>query len=379
MITPPSDSNVNQVALATLKIKARSSNLELYRIIVMIMIVAHHYVVNSGLIQVIEETPYSSQSLAMLLFGAWGKTGINCFVLITGYFMCKSRFSWDKLLKLYLQITFYTVIIYWIFCWTGHEAFSIKGALKTFWPLPSISVGFVSCFIVFYMLIPFLNLLTANMNKEQHRNLLLVLLGVYSVLPTFFQTPVAYNYVTWFIVLYFLAAYLRFYEKEISISHRQWGIATLITLLGGICSIIGLYLMKKQGYMNTFMPYHFISDSNKMIALAIALCSFMWFKGLRIPQSKIINAAGAATFGVLLIHANSDAMRQWLWRETVDVTGHFSSQLIMTVGYGVSAVLSIFIICSMIDFLRVHTIEMPMVRLIKGFCSRVCRKTESLA
>ncbi len=30
--------------------KQRDSNLELYRIIVMLLIVAHHYVVNSGLI-----------------------------------------------------------------------------------------------------------------------------------------------------------------------------------------------------------------------------------------------------------------------------------------------------------------------------------------
>ena len=34
------------------KSKERNSNLELYRIIVMLLIVAHHYVVNSGLIQV---------------------------------------------------------------------------------------------------------------------------------------------------------------------------------------------------------------------------------------------------------------------------------------------------------------------------------------
>lgn len=37
--------------------KVRNSNLELYRIIVMLLIVAHHYVVNSGLIDVMKEYP----------------------------------------------------------------------------------------------------------------------------------------------------------------------------------------------------------------------------------------------------------------------------------------------------------------------------------
>ena len=38
-------------------VKERSSNLELYRIIVMLSIVAHHYVVNSGLMEVLKQDP----------------------------------------------------------------------------------------------------------------------------------------------------------------------------------------------------------------------------------------------------------------------------------------------------------------------------------
>ena len=71
----------------------RNSNLELYRIIVMLLIVAHHYVVNSGVIEIASEYPTSLRSLYYYLFGAWGKVGINCFVLITGYFMCEREIS----------------------------------------------------------------------------------------------------------------------------------------------------------------------------------------------------------------------------------------------------------------------------------------------
>ena len=47
----------------------------------MLMIVAHHYVVNSGLMDTITRTPLSWRSLSLLTFGAWGKTGINCFLI----------------------------------------------------------------------------------------------------------------------------------------------------------------------------------------------------------------------------------------------------------------------------------------------------------
>lgn len=69
----------------------------------MLLIVAHHYVVNSGLIEKMQESPLSPQSLFYYIFGAWGKTGINCFVLITGYFMCKSQITSKKFLRLLFE------------------------------------------------------------------------------------------------------------------------------------------------------------------------------------------------------------------------------------------------------------------------------------
>lgn len=191
--TPPrAQSPVNQPNTA----RCRNSNLELYRIIVMLLIIAHHYVVNSGLIGVLQEAPFNATSVSLLLFGAWGKTGINCFIMITGWFMCKSTFTLRKFLKLYMQIVFYGVIIYGIFCITGHEEFRlITAALKLF-PIKSINQGFISCFLVFYLLIPFINIFIQNLNKRLHGVLLIILLTVYTLLPTFPTYSLHFNYVS---------------------------------------------------------------------------------------------------------------------------------------------------------------------------------------
>ena len=66
----------------------------------MIVIIAHHYVVNSGLMEVIQKNPISIRSVGMLIFGWGGKYGINCFLMITGYFMCKLNITLKKFLKL---------------------------------------------------------------------------------------------------------------------------------------------------------------------------------------------------------------------------------------------------------------------------------------
>ena len=112
------------------QVKQRNSNLELYRIIVMLLIVAHHYVVNSGMMEEMAKEPLSSRSIFYYIFGMWGKIGINCFVLITGYFMCRSHITLRKFLKLFLEIMFYKIVIWAIFVGTGYESFSIKLMLK---------------------------------------------------------------------------------------------------------------------------------------------------------------------------------------------------------------------------------------------------------
>ena len=79
----------------------RNSNIELFRIITMLVIVAHHYVVNSGIADILfSNSSMGVKNIFYLIFGCGGKTGINCFVLITGYFMCKSKITLRKFLKL---------------------------------------------------------------------------------------------------------------------------------------------------------------------------------------------------------------------------------------------------------------------------------------
>lgn len=65
----------------------RSSNLELLRIIAMVAIVSHHYVVNSGITNHFDYANITPNMIFLQLWGMWGKTAINIFVMITGYFM----------------------------------------------------------------------------------------------------------------------------------------------------------------------------------------------------------------------------------------------------------------------------------------------------
>lgn len=338
--------NINKNLGGAISKVPRSSNLELYRIICMLMIVAHHYVVNSGLREEgspMLVDPISENSIFLLLFGAWGKTGINCFLMITGYFMCTSKITLRKFIKLMGQIYFYKLLLYPILLIAGYETLSVSRIVKLVMPTWGLTDNFTGCFIAFWLTIPFLNILVQNMTKRQHELLLLLMLGMYTVLGSIPSFNVTFNYVAWFGVIYFIGSYIRMYPHPLFNQKKLWGYMTLIIVILTMLSVCCFN--------------YFVADSNRILAVAVAICSFLWFKNMNIKYSKVINAFGAATFGVLLIHANSNAMRIWLWKETVDVVGHYTLPLSQLVLFSVGVVLAIFLVCNLIDQLRISTLE----------------------
>lgn len=340
--------------------KERSSNLELYRIICMLMIVAHHYVVNSGMKEVLMCEPLSIRSLYYTLFGMWGKTGINCFVLITGYFMCTKSITLQKFLKLLCQIYFYKIVIFTIFAIVGKESLSLMTLFKIVTPFWSVQSNFTGSFLLFYLLIPFLSALVNNITEKQHRWLMIGCFVVYSVLGSIPTFALSYNYVGWFSILFIFASYIRLHPNQLLERTKLWGYLSVgIIIIAQLSVVICVWAMKKYN-LNTNITYWFVEDSNKILAILVAITTFIWFKGIRIKQSALINTIAASTFGVLLIHANSEAMREWLWYDVLNVVGQYNTGWGNVLIHSVVGVLAIFTICIVIDQIRIRYLE-PIV------------------
>lgn len=212
------------------------------------------------------------------------------------------------------------------------------------------------CSICLFPLLIFIR----NMDEKQHIKVLLLCFFTYVFLGTFHR--ITMNYVSWFIVLYLFSSYIRIYPKEIFENVRIWRAAMIVSVLISVTSVLGCtYIFYK---INKGYPYYFVQDSNAFLAFLTGICCFMFFKNLKIKYNKVINAFGASTFGVLLIHANSDTMRQWLWKDTLNnVEAYYHSW-----GYvhALLSVLFIFLACSFIDMLRIRFIEKPFFRYFDG-------------
>ena len=106
------------------------------------------------------------------------------------------------------------------------------------------------------------------------------------------------------------------------------------------------------------------NDTNQILAAVTAVCIFL--EVLRKLYGKIINEIAASTFGVLMIHANSDAMRQWLWKDKLNNMGAYMRPFPYWLLHAIGSVALVYIVCTVID--QIRNAMKGCLKERKGYC-----------
>ena len=99
--------------------ETRKYSFDLLKIISMCMVVMLH-LTEKG--QFINETSLVGVS-AWLLY-AFSTVAVNCFVLITGYYMHEKKFSFYRVLNIWTEVVFYSALTFFICGIVFHTGFS---------------------------------------------------------------------------------------------------------------------------------------------------------------------------------------------------------------------------------------------------------------
>ena len=97
----------------------------------------------------------------------WGKMAINAYVMVSGFFLCTSSLTWQKYMKLLLEILFYQFVLYGILILLGYATLAPKELFKTIFALfYGAGHSFVSSFMLFYLFVPYLNKLLDSIKNK---------------------------------------------------------------------------------------------------------------------------------------------------------------------------------------------------------------------
>ena len=342
----------------------RQSNFELLRIISMIMIVFHHFAVHGG---------FNWKSSAITIPHLWynlivmgGKIGVNIFVLISGYFLIVSHseiFNFKKILKFCGQVFFYSVSIFVIFSLFYGCNYGIKAAIKAFFPVTFSSWWFASTYFVLYLIHPFLNLFLNALSKKMYQTLLVMLVIIWSVIPTFTTSSFQSNNLWWFVTLYAIAGYVRLYGFNQQFSTKEYFVLWVIfSVLTYLSSVVFTILGTKWNVFASHATYFY--GMQKVSVLLVSLTLFMGFATLKMNYHKHINTLASATFGVYLIH-DSGLVRTFLWIEVFKNFQYQNSLFIIL--YSIIVVMLVYITCTVIDLIRQRVFEKPYMFLVNKY------------
>ena len=326
-------------------VKKRDSNIELLRIIAMLMIIAHHFAVHGGFFF------QSRQITGNMLFLQWlsigGKIGVNLFVLISGYFLAAaSEIRIQKAVKLWLQIFFYSVVIYLIFCLTGLTGFSVRGLVEALFPILSKQWWFASSYFLLYLLSPVINRGLRKLSQKKHLLLLAVLAVFWYGIPVFTWLPERLRDLLWFVFLYCISGYLRRYNSAEKQKAGTWlTIGTGLLLLSFGYAVVLLNFLVR--YQERYETAYFQTWQILMLLTAIPL--LLGFVRLKVKNNALINKMAAASFGIYLIH-DSNYVRYFLWRDLLKSVAYRDSAALIP--YAIAMVMLVYLVCLALENVR---------------------------
>ena len=127
--------------------KQRQSNIELLRIVAMLLIVIVHFASYGAF--TFPTSAITFNRIWFQLFRSTGKIGANIFVLISGYFLIETKnIKVKKALKMWLQIFTYSFLLYVIFAAFGDAPLNFKTVIKRLFPITYGEWWFASAYFV---------------------------------------------------------------------------------------------------------------------------------------------------------------------------------------------------------------------------------------
>lgn len=322
-------------------LKQRASNMELLRIIAMLLVLVVHSnfrSIHAPTFNEIIDSPIVSYSRFFLQ--ALSVVCVNVFILISGWFGIHPRK--DKFFSLLFQVLFFSIIGYVVSdVFFPSDSKSYIGRIFDIWYTPNY--WFIRAYIILYVLAPILNTYCEKTNSRQLLETIIITylcnvsFGWYFASCAWYSngySPLA------FMGLYLIARYLRLYPLNVSPLKNFVVYVGCSLLLAGLAFILGGAKINSDG---TLFSY------NSPFVMISSIALFLSFVKLNFT-SKIVNKIAVSCFAVYLFHSHPALfdLVYCNYFKQVFMSNSYSNFLIIQFG----VVLSFFIIAVIFDQLR---------------------------
>lgn len=267
---------------------------------------------------------------------------VNCFILISGYFGI--RFKFKSFGSLLFQTAFWGVACIMIALYCPLVNVPQFNVIRAF--IESLTWGwFVKGYIILFILSPVLNAFISSTDAKSLGKYLIVFYllstigGYFLGFPDFRKGMSALS----LIGIYMTGAYLH-KDGIHNLFKRSKNFNLAMYLIGGGILLIINVLLLNFGISTS--PYGYLNP----VIILMSVFLFLYFKGLNIGNSRLINFFSASAFSIYLFHCNvilgSEISNMWM-----DINASFgkiTSLLVASLSF-----IGIYLFCVPIDRIRI--------------------------
>lgn len=188
-----------------------------------------------------------------------------------------------------------------------------KLLLKSLFPTTFANNWYITCYLIFYLIHPYLNLIINQMYKRELFIAGLVMAGLYYGAGFFYHSAFFRNNLSDFIVIYFVIAYIKKYHAKDC--HKR-NLNIILLLVTFFCNLVLIVVTNELGLrLDLFQDKLIYWKISNPFILLMVISAFNLFNNVKVSNS-VINYISKMSLYIYLIHENillRELCRPYLW------------------------------------------------------------------
>ena len=296
--------------------KERESGIELYKVIAIFLIVLSHVIqtltepnyvlgIGEGTFINIATATTDLDVLLLALFRICGALGNNMFFICSAWFLVNSKkMSLKKVIRMILDVWIINMIVFWGLHAIGIQ-FQVSDTVRTFFPTTFANNWYITCYLLFYLIHPFLNRMLEQLNISEHFALTSFLFMIYFIIPVLPLEEINLffaNELVIFLATYVIVSFIKTYKNEWTENLKLNKGILFVSIVSYVALILSVdYLGLRTNYfLNRLVRWNM---NNSLFMFLIAFSSFNMMKKKKFIN-RTINYFSSLSLLVYIFHEN---------------------------------------------------------------------------
>lgn len=296
--------------------KERESGIELYKVIAIFLIVLSHVIqtltepnyvlgIGEGTFINIATATTDLNVLLLALFRICGALGNNMFFICSAWFLVNSKkMSLKKVIHMILDVWIINMIVFLGLHAIGIQ-FQVSDTVRTFFPTTFANNWYITCYLLFYLIYPFLNRMLEQLNISEHFALTSFLFMIYFIIPVLPLEEINLffaNELVIFLATYVIVSFIKIYKNEWTENLKLNKGILFVSIVSYVVLILSVdYLGLRTNYfLNRLVRWNM---NNSLFMFLIAFSSFNMMKKKKFIN-RTINYFSSLSLLVYIFHEN---------------------------------------------------------------------------